>query len=218
MHTTTSSRHRSLRSRRSAAAVALTLATVLAACGGGGSDDASSDAGDATTAPADAGTDGTSTDGTGGDDTGSDTGSEGTDGAVDDGVLPDVDICGAITQEDMAAILPEATLISAAPNDAIPAPTCDYNIELTGGFEAAVIQILLAAEEPSYLEGQRDIQTDAVDVPGLDDAFAYDDFGTIMVLGESGVFLVERGVELTEGGTAASQDQMIAIAERVAEL
>jgi hypothetical protein len=211
MHTTTSSRHRSLRSRRSVAAVALTLATVLAACGGGGSDDASSDAGDATTAPADGGT---STDDTG-TDTGTDTGSDGT---VDDGVLPEVDICGAITQADMEAILPEATFSSVAPNDVVPAPTCEYRIELTGGFEASVVQILLAAEERSYLDGQREIQTDAVDVPGLDDAFAYDDFGTIMVLGESGVFLVERGVELTEGGTAASQDQMIAIAERVAEL
>ncbi len=208
MRTMDRSHHRPAR-RAVATGAVLALATLLAACGGGSSSDGAS-AGDGasttpTELPADTGTAGTD----------ADPGAETT--AVDDGTA-DVDICGEITQADMEAILPEATFSSVAPNAVIPAPTCEYNIELTGGIEAAVVQILLAGEDPGYLDAQREIQADAVDVPGLDDAFAYDDFGSILVQGESGTFLVERGVELTEGGEAASQDQMIAIAQLVADL
>jgi hypothetical protein len=214
MHTTTLPRPRPPRPHRAIAVAVLSLATLLAACGGG-SDEAAEEA----TTPTEAATGATTSDGTDAETTDAGTGTDaGTDEAADDGALPEVDICSEITQADMEAILPEATFSSVAPNDVTPAPTCEYRIELTGGIEASVVQILLAAEEPDDLQAQRDIQTDAVDVPGLDDAFAYDDFGTIVVQGESGVFLVERGVELTEGGTAASQDQMIAIAERVAAL
>lgn len=202
------SHHRPSR-RALAAGLALTLAATLAACGGGSSDDASG-AGDDTTTPTELPAD-TSTD-TGGTDAG------GTDTTIAEDGTSDLDICAELTQEEMQAILTEATLVSAAPNDVIPTPSCYYNIDLTGGIQAAVIQINLIVDDRDYFEAQRDLQTDAVDVPGVEDAFAYDDFGTIMVLTPSGVFQIERGVELTEGGEAASQEQMTAIAEQVSEL
>jgi hypothetical protein len=202
MHITTAPHRR----HRALAAGLLTLAVLLAGCGG--DDEAASDG---TTAPTEASVDdGTSTDGGGTDDGSTDT------TTADDGTS-DLDLCAEITQADMEAILPEAAFTSVSANDVTPAPTCEYRIDI-GGIEASVVQILLAAEEADYLDGQREIQADAVDVPGIEDAFAFDDFGTIFVRNDLGVFLIERGVELTSGGEAASQDQMVAIAELVAAL
>jgi hypothetical protein len=193
------------RTRALAAAGLLTLATLLGACGG--DDDAATDATTPTT-PADAPADDASTDGGTTDTTMADDDMAGDDAGS-------VDLCTEITQADMEAILPEATFTSVAPNEVIAAPSCEYRVDI-GGVEAAVVTITLEAEDPGFLESQRQVQTDPVDVPGLTDAFAYDDFGTVLVATDLGVFQIERGVELAPGGAVASPDQMTAIAELVA--
>ena len=185
---------------------AAALALVLAACGGSSANDGS-DAADATTTPTELASEPT--------DGGSSTGSAGM--ATTTVAAEAVDICATITEADMTAILPEAQLTSVAPNTAMSAPSCDYSIDI-GGVDAPVIQIRQDATDGAYFDSQRDLQTDAVDVSGVEDAFAYDDFGTVVVRTASGTYTIERGVELADGASAASQAQMTAIAERVAAL
>ncbi len=184
-------------------APAAALAILLGACGGSSSSDgSSSSSADDTTTPTELASD----------PTGAGTGASTTAAAADATA-----ICDAITQDDVAAILPEATLTKAAPNPAYSLPSCDYSIDL-GGVTGYVVQIRQDATDGAYYDSQKEVQPDAEPVPGIDDAFAFSDFGTIVLKTGTGSYTVQRGVELTDGGQPASSDQMIAIAEQVADL
>jgi hypothetical protein len=202
MHTTRTS---PVRHRRAAAAAALTLATLLAACGGGSSSDGASGSSDETTAPTEAPADGGTSSGDG---------STTTEAAG----AADVDICGEITQADMEAIIPNATFSTVAPNTVIPTPTCDYSIEIAPEFEGAVIQIQQSSPDGAYYDGQKDLQSDAVDVEGVSDAFSFNDGGSIILKTSTGSYSIIRGVEPAPGAPAVSEAQMAAIAKLVAEL
>lgn len=185
---------------------ALALGSLLTACGGSSDASSSSSNGsDATTTAADGGGDSSS---------GGETTTTGLAGA------PDLDICAEINKDDMSAILTEAELTAVERNDSIPAPNCRYTVEISGGgttIQADVISIVW--NEPGFFDGQQELQTDEQEVPGLGaDAFSIDDGGQIMVRGKSGAFQITRGVELTSDGTAASPEQMTAIAKLVADL
>jgi hypothetical protein len=208
--TTTTS---ALRPRRLLGTAVLVGALLLTGCGSDSDDDASTDTTETTAAP----------------DTGSDSGTDGTDGstdttAVDDG-LADVDVCEAIGAEDVQAILTEADPITAVPNEAIPAPTCDYQIAIgddTFAMDAAVISIQLASEDPAYYTAQRDLQEDSfddvTDVEGISEGFSYNDSGTILMTTDAGVWTVIRGVEVNKEATAqATAEEMAAIAALVEE-
>lgn len=177
------------------------LAILLGACGGSSSGDGSSDA---TTTPTELASEPTD-------------GSTGTDATTTEAAADATAICDAITQDDIAAILTEATLTEAAPNPALSLPSCDYSIDL-GGVAAYVVQIRQEATDGAFYDSQKEVQPDAEPVPGIDDAFSYDDVGTIVLKTDTGSYTVERGVELTDGGQPASNDQMIAIAQKVAAL
>lgn len=201
---------RASRRRRRAAivagATALALSSLLTACGGSSDASTSSSNGsDATTTAA-------------GSNTGDTSGDQTTTTAV--AGAPDLDLCAKITKEDMAAILPEATLTTVEPNSAIPAPSCRYQIDISGGgvsMQSDVISIVW--NEPGFFDAQQELQTDEQAVPGVGaDAFSIDDGGQILVRGKTGAFQITRGVELTSGGTAASDEQMAAIAKLVADL
>ena len=120
------------------------------------------------------------------------------------GVLPDVE-----------EILGGATLSGAKAQPALTAPNCDYVRTIEGGgmaMDSFVVRVV--RNDPSYFDSQKELQTSAVEVPGVD-AFAYNDYGTVVVRGESCTFEVVRGVEVAAGGEVATQDQMIAIAREV---
>jgi hypothetical protein len=132
----------------------------------------------------------------------------------------DLDLCAEVTKADIAAILTEADLADAAPNDALTAPNCGYAVEIDGGGSPMAADVVtIVWNDPSYFDGQKELQTDEVDLTGLGaDAFSFDDGGMILVRGESGTFEITRGVELSPGGEAASDEQMTAIAALVAGL
>lgn len=180
---------------------AAALAVLLGACGGSSSSDGSASP-DATTTPTELASEPTD-----------EAAATSTTAAAADATA----ICDAITQDDVAAILPEATLTEAAPNPAYSLPSCDYSIDL-GGVSGYVVQIRQDATDGAYYDSQKEVQPDAEPVPGIDDAFAFADFGTIVIKTGTGSYTVQRGVELTDGGQPASNDQMIAIAEKVAAL
>lgn len=197
----------SLRRRLALGATVLAVASLLAACGGGSSDDAtpttsagSSDS-SATSAP-DAGTD----DGSGGTDA--------TTTAVDG--APAIDLCEEVTKDDVAAILPEATLLAAKATPSIPAPNCGYSIDLGAGSGMTADVVTIIWNNPDFFDSQKELQTDETDLTGLDtDAFSIADGGSILVRGETGTWQINRGVELSAGGQPASPEQLVAIAKLV---
>jgi hypothetical protein len=184
------------------AATALVVGGLLAACGGGSSGSDAADSSSDTSAPAD---------GTGSADAG--------EGTTTLAGTPDLDICAEVTEEEVAAILPEAELVDVSPNDVVPTPNCRYQISIGGGaMNAAVVSI--DWNEPGFFDGQKELQSSETDLTELDaDAFILEE-GSLMVFvrGQSGTFLIAQGVELTEGGELASRDQLIAIAELVQDL
>lgn len=192
-----------IRWRALAATFAAALGLTLAACGG--SSDASSDTTSDTASAADAAATSTPTD----------------DGGVATTAAPatgDLDLCAEVSKDEVAAILTEAELTAAAPNDAISAPNCGYAIEIDAGGSPMVADVVsIVWNDASYFDSQKELQTDEVDLTGLDgEAFSFDDGGMILVRGESGTFEITRGVELTAGGQPATDEQMTAIAALVA--
>ena len=131
-----------------------------------------------------------------------------------------LDLCAEVTKEDVAAILPEADLVAAAPRDGLSTPSCGYAVEIGGaGTSMTADVVTIIWNDPSYFDGQKELQTDEVDLSGIGtDAFSIDEGGLILVRGETGTFEIARGVELTSGGTPASDAQMTAIAELVGGL
>lgn len=201
-HTTTSL-------RLLACGLAAVGALVLAGCGSSGG----SDAAKATTTAAS----GTS-DGAGSGDTSGSGGSGDTATTAADGGMPDVDVCAELSKSDVEELLGGATLDGAKAQTTIPAPNCDYLRTISGGgvtMDSFVVRVVW--NDPSYYDGQQELQTDEVPVEGID-AFAINDYGTILVKGSSGTWEVTRGVELSDGGQVASQEQMTAIAQKVAAL
>lgn len=202
-----------VRTRR-AAALVLAGALLLVGCGSG--DDAASTDTTAAAAGSGSGTE-ANTDGAG------DDGSS-TTAATDDGA-PDVDICSAITAEDLQGLVPAADPITATPNEVIPAPTCDYTIQIGEGataMDAAIVSIQLTSTDPAYYASQEDLQRDQFDdvtpVDGVEEGFSYDDAGTIMMTTDAGVWLIERGVEVNKEATAQlSAEEMAAVAALVDE-
>lgn len=186
----------SIRSRRALAAGLLAATLVLAGCGGG-SDDEAADAEAPETTVADAGTD-----------TGSDSGTDTTE-AADDGI-PEIDVCGAITADDIAGIVPDADPLTAAPNTAIPTPTCDYTIEIgddSFSMPGAIVSVQWAGDQ-AYYDGQKDLQAaDATEVAELDEAFAFNDGGTIMLTNDAGAWIVLRGVEIDKAASRQVTDE-----------
>lgn len=195
------------RARRLGLAVAVGTALLIAACGGDGAEDGSGSDTTASAFPgaeADAGTE-----------TSGETGEEGDAGQE----VASEDVCAAITAEDVQTVLTGADPITATPNEVIPS-SCDYTITLSGGgseIPAAVVQVQLAGDAAFY-DAQRELQTDAQDLAELDEGFAFDDGGTILLTTDAGTWTVIRGVEITDGGTeAATAEQMVQIAELVQE-
>jgi hypothetical protein len=190
------------RRRLAIGALALTLTAVVTACGGssdaGGSDGA---------APAASETTAASSSGSGTD--------EATTTAI--GGAPAIDVCEEVSQEDVAAILTEADLVSAEANSAIPAPNCGYAIEIGGAGSGATADVVtITWNDPSFFDGQKELQTDETELTGFDtDAFAFGDGGDILVRGETGTWAVTQGVELSDGGQPASAEQLAAIAKLV---
>ena len=191
-----------------ACGLAIVAALSLAGCGSSGGSDAGAKA--TTTAASDAG--------------GSSGGADGSDGSGDtatsaaDGAMPDLDVCEELSKTDIEELLGGATLDGAKAQTTIPAPNCDYVRTISGGgvtMDSFVVRVVW--NDPSYFDSQKELQTDEVPIDGID-AFATNDYGTILVKGESGAWEVTRGVELSDGGQAASQEQMTAIAQRVATL
>lgn len=199
---TTTSRDRAVRRRLAIGGVAVALASMLAACGGGSSSDGATAKADGssseTTAPA-------STD-TGGEET--------TTTAI--GGAPDIDLCEEVTKDDVAAILTEASLTAATANDAIPAPNCGYQIDLGGGSGMTADVVTIVWNNPDFFDAQKELQTDEVDLTGLDtDAFSFGDGGDVLVRGATGTWAITKGVELSAGGQQASDEQILAIAKLV---
>ena len=193
------------RRRLAIGALALALATVVTACGGssdaGGSDGTGNSASE-TSAPSSSGASGS--------------GAEETTTTAAGGA-PTVDVCEEVTQEDVAAILTEANLVSAEANSAVPAPNCGYAVEIGGAGSGATADVVtITWNDPSYFDSQKELQTDATDLSGFDtDAFTFGDGGDILVRGETGTWLVTQGVELTDGGQPASAEQLAAVAKLV---
>jgi hypothetical protein len=206
--TATATRHRPRIQRRWVAglAAAASLSLALGACGGSseGTSSGTPDGAEAASTTVAAG----------------DGGSASPDATTTTGTGTDLDLCAEVTKEDVAAILPEADLVAAAPREGLTAPSCGYAVEIGGAgtsMTADVVSIIW--NDPSYFDGQKELQTDEVDLSGIGaDAFSIDDGGIILVRGETGTFEITRGVELTSGGAPASDAQMTAIAELVGGL
>lgn len=203
---TSRSARRRVRDRHRAliAVGALALSSLLAACGGSSDSSATSDGGgdEVTTTAA--------TDGSSGGDTTTTT----------EAGASDLDVCAEVTKDDMAAILTEADLTEVTTNEAITAPNCRYSIEISGGGTTITADVAtIVWSDPTYFDGQKELQTDEVDLPDVGaDAFSIVDGNTIFVRGATGTFVVDGGVELTEGGTAASTEQLTAIAKLLVDL
>jgi hypothetical protein len=180
----------SIRPRRALAAGLLAATLLLAGCGGG-SDDEAGDAGTPETTAADSGTD-----------MGTDSGTDTTE-ATDDGT-PDADVCGTITAEDIAAIVPDADPLTATATTAIPTPTCDYTIEIgddSFSMPGAIVSIQWAGDAAFY-EAQKELQAaGATEVAELDEGFAFDEGGTILLTTDSGTWTVIQGVEIDKAAT-----------------
>ncbi len=126
------------------------------------------------------------------------------------------DLCQAVTAEQIGAVLTEATIVAAQPNDVIPAPTCDYMVSIDG-IELPAVKVI--REESGFYDSQKAAQETQVPVEGVADAFATDDQNTHVYLeGASGDYQIDVGVELTSGGQPASAAQMAAIARLFADL
>ncbi|MFN8017074.1 MAG: hypothetical protein U0P45_03015 [Acidimicrobiales bacterium] len=198
------SRDRHASHRTTLAGLTVAAMVLLAARGGSSSDGASKDTSptkDAATTTAATG------DGSVSDDT-TTTAGEG----------DDLDLCAELTQSDVEELLGGASLSGAKPQEALTAPNCDYVRTMdAGGSTMDGFVVRIVRSDASYFDSQKELQTDALEVPGLD-AFAYNDFGTIVVRGKSGTFEVVRGIELADGGEVANQAQMTAIAQQVQDL
>lgn len=93
---------------------------------------------------------------------------------------PDLDLCAEVTEEDVAAILPEAELVDVSPNDVFPTPNCRYQVSIGGGaMNAAVVSI--EWNEAGFFDGQKELQSSETDLTELDaDAFILEE-GSLMV-------------------------------------
>lgn len=181
--------------RTSLAALALILALAVTACGG------SSDAGsDGSTDP--------STSSSAAEETTTSAATD--DGAAtdDEAAGGDVDVCEAISAEDVGAILTEADIAEAKPNDALATPSCAYYVTWAGS-PLSVVQITW--NEDGFLDAMRTSNPTATEVDGLD-AVAISD-ASIVIAGETGDYQIDGGIELSEGGDVATKEQLVAIAE-----
>lgn len=185
-----------------AAVVGLVLATSVVACGGGSSDGAGSASGTSTT--------------TASSEPGSSTTAAGE--PADSGTSPDtgagspeLDLCAEVTADDVAAILAGAEISEAAPNPSLTTPTCQYLVDWAGT-PLSVVQITW--NEDGFLDALRQSNPTATDLDGVDDGVAISE-DSIVVAGASGDFQVDAGVELTDGGSVATQEQLVAVAQLV---
>ena len=108
----------------------------------------------------------------------------------------------------------------AVANPAFTVPNCGYTIDIGSGATAMTADVVsIRWNDPTFFDGQKELQTDEVDLTDIGaDAFAIDDGGMILVRGASGTWEIIRGVELTAGGQPASDEQMATIAQLVAGL
>ena len=187
-------RHRAL---ATAAALLLVAPLALGACGSDGSDGASG--GSTTTSAAS---------GSGGDqgDTGS--GDETTTTAAAGG---DLDVCAEVPKDKVQEILTGATITKAEAVE-LGGPNCSYYVA-TAGTELPVVKITW--NEPAFYDAQKQTQTEAVPLEGVEGFQLRPDVTQLVVKGATGAFDITGGVELTEGGQVASIEQLTEIAKLV---
>ncbi len=194
-HTTSSPlrpRHRAL---ATAAALLLVAPLALGACGSDGSDGASD--GSTTTSAASGATSG---------DTGS--GDETTTTAAAGG---DLDVCAEVPKDKVQEILTGATITKAEAVE-LGGPNCSYYVA-TAGTELPVVKITW--NEPAFYDAQKQTQTEAVPLEGVEGFQLRRDVTQLVVKGATGAFDITGGVELTEGGQVASIEQLTEIAKLV---
>ncbi|MBK6855489.1 MAG: hypothetical protein IPG97_02700 [Microthrixaceae bacterium] len=110
------------------------------------------------------------------------------------------------------------TIVNAQPNSAWTTPNCSYAIEMDGFPEGATVANIQWNARP-FLAGQREIQEDATEVAGLNDAILITTGSPMLILaGASGDFVVTGGVELSVGGEVATVEQLTAIAKLAQEI
>ena len=194
-HLSTVDSHRRRRARVRVALIAgsILFGTALIGCGG------SSEEGSSSTAPA-------------ADSAPSTPDSGGGDPATTEPAASTLDVCAEITEADVTEILTGATLSGSEPLPG-PNPSCQYFTDV-GGFEGAVVQIQLFPTE--YYDGQKEIQSEAVDLPGLDEAFTIGD-RLIIAKTATGTVQVSGGIEVTPG-QPATLEQLTAVAALAQDL